>query len=88
MIKPQNKIPIIHTIAGSESSGSAGGQTDLRVFADNKCFGYATWTSVVSFLPNQNWNHKFVALDSQLLKEQLEASTAMKPKSVKIGMLG
>ncbi|MDR3152613.1 MAG: hydroxymethylpyrimidine/phosphomethylpyrimidine kinase [Bifidobacteriaceae bacterium] len=84
----KNQAPIIHTIAGSESSGSAGGQVDLRVFADNKCFGLASFTSIVSFMPKLNWQHIFTAISPDLLKQQLQASTAHKPNCIKIGMLG
>lgn len=79
---------VIHTIAGSESTGSAGGQTDLRVFAAYKCFGFASWTSAVSFLPSKNWEHTFTPYSLDLVQQQLEASLAYKVDAVKIGMLG
>ncbi|MFC4222620.1 hydroxymethylpyrimidine/phosphomethylpyrimidine kinase [Lysinibacter cavernae] len=80
------------TIAGSEATGGAGAQADLKTFQARNVFGIAALTCIVSFNPKDNWNHRFVPVDPQVIADQLEASlTAYGPDqldTVKIGMLG
>ena len=54
-------------------------------------------TCIVSFDPKDNWNHRFVPVDQQVIADQLEATTAaygpasgapVTLEAVKIGMLG
>jgi pyridoxine kinase len=93
---------VVLTIAGSESTGGAGAQADLRTFQELGVFGIANLTCIVSFDPNDSWNHRFVPVDQQVIADQLEATTAAygpvagspsvagRPvlDTVKIGMLG
>ena len=60
-------------------------------------FGIANLTCIVSFDPQDNWNHRFVPVDHQVIAHQLEATTAAYGAAsgapsvldtVKIGMLG
>jgi pyridoxine kinase len=85
------------TIAGSEATGGAGAQADLKTFQELGVFGIANLTCIVSFDPKDNWNHRFVPIDQQVIADQLEATTAAygaesgAPSlldTVKIGMLG
>ena len=85
------------TIAGSEATGGAGAQADLKTFQELGVFGIANLTCIVSFDPKDNWNHRFVPIDQQVIADQLEAMTAAygaesgAPSlldTVKIGMLG
>ncbi len=85
------------TIAGSEATGGAGAQADLKTFQELGVFGIVNLTCIVSFDPNNSWNHRFVPVDQQVIAEQLEATTAAYGaasgaptvlESVKIGMLG
>ncbi len=85
------------TIAGSEATGGAGAQADLKTFQELGVFGIANLTCIVSFDPQDNWNHRFVPIDQQVIADQLEATTAAygaasgAPSAldtVKIGMLG
>jgi pyridoxine kinase len=85
------------TIAGSEATGGAGAQADLKTFQELGVFGIANLTCIVSFNPNDNWNHRFVPVDQKVIADQLEATTAAygatsgAPRvlnTVKIGMLG
>src|SRR4030095_5476054 len=85
------------TIAGSEATGGAGAQADLKTFQELGVFGIANLTCIVSFNPNDSWNHRFVPVDQQVIADQLEATTAAYGPSsgaasvldtVKIGMLG
>ena len=85
------------TIAGSEATGGAGAQADLKTFQELGVFGIANLTCIVSFDPQDNWNHRFVPIDQQVIADQLEATTAAYGSAsgapsvldtVKIGMLG
>lgn len=85
------------TIAGSEATGGAGAQADLKTFQELGVFGIANLTCIVSFDPQDNWNHRFVPVDQQVIAHQLEATTAAYGAAsgapavldtVKIGMLG
>lgn len=85
------------TIAGSEATGGAGAQADLKTFQELGVFGIVNLTCIVSFDPKDNWNHRFVPVDQQVIADQLEATTAAygvasgAPSvldTVKIGMLG
>ena len=93
---------VVLTIAGSEATGGAGAQADLKTFQELGVFGIANLTCIVSFNPNDSWNHRFVPVDQQVIADQLEATTAAYGPSpsasslpgrpvldtVKIGMLG
>lgn len=93
---------VVLTIAGSEATGGAGAQADLKTFQELGVFGIANLTCIVSFDPKDSWNHRFVPVDQQVIADQLEATTAAygpasaeasepgRPvlDTVKIGMLG
>ncbi|WP_312182273.1 bifunctional hydroxymethylpyrimidine kinase/phosphomethylpyrimidine kinase [Arthrobacter sp.] len=81
--------PVTLTIAGSEATGGAGAQADLKTFQELGTYGIAALTCIVSFNPKDNWNHRFVPVDPQVIADQLEAiQTAYDLQTVKIGMLG
>ena len=76
-------------IAGSEASGGAGAQTDIKTFHQLGTFGTVALTCIVSMDPKDNWNHRFVPVEPQVIKDQIEATTAVNDiDTVKIGMLG
>lgn len=80
------------TIAGSEATGGAGAQADLRTFQALDVFGMVALTCIVSFDPKADWSHRFVPVDSNVIGDQLEAITTAYPSEqlsvTKIGMLG
>ncbi|MBE0008212.1 MULTISPECIES: bifunctional hydroxymethylpyrimidine kinase/phosphomethylpyrimidine kinase [unclassified Arthrobacter] len=77
------------TIAGSEATGGAGAQADLKTFQELGVYGVAALTCIVSFDPKDNWNHRFVPVEPQVIADQLEAVQTCYPlETVKIGMLG
>ncbi|AYD90636.1 hydroxymethylpyrimidine/phosphomethylpyrimidine kinase [Actinomyces sp. 2119] len=82
--------PIALAIAGSEASGGAGAQTDLKTFHQLGVFGCTSLTCIVSFDPANDWAHRFVPVDPQVIHDQIEAATAVHGRidAVKIGMLG
>lgn len=81
--------PIAYVIAGSESTGGAGLQTDLRVFQQFGVFGLGTITCIVNFDPQNGWAHRFHPVAAELIGEQMESAMAnYQLDTVKIGMLG
>ncbi|MGO1183424.1 MAG: bifunctional hydroxymethylpyrimidine kinase/phosphomethylpyrimidine kinase [Micrococcaceae bacterium] len=79
------------TIAGSESTGGAGAQADLRTFQELGAFGMIALTCIVSFDPKNNWNHRFVPVEASVIADQLEAIQADYAgvlKTTKLGMMG
>jgi len=79
------------TIAGSEATGGAGAQADLKTFQELGVYGITALTCIVSFDPKDNWNHRFVPVEAQVIADQLEAIQtcyADALDTVKIGMLG
>jgi len=79
-------IPIVLTIAGSDSSGGAGIQADLKTIAAHGCYG----TSVITALTAQN-TRGVTAVHTppaEFLAEQLRTTISdFPPAAVKIGML-
>lgn len=83
------KPPVAFVIAGSEATGGAGVQADLRTLQEFGVYGAATLTCIVSFDPKKNWDHRFVPINASVIRDQAEATLAdWQPASVKIGMLG
>ena len=77
------------TIAGSEATGGAGAQADLKTFTRLGTFGMVALTCIVSFDPKADWGHRFVPVEPQVIADQLEAQLACYDvQTVKIGMLG
>ncbi|CRZ16797.1 bifunctional hydroxymethylpyrimidine kinase/phosphomethylpyrimidine kinase [Mycolicibacterium neworleansense] len=82
-------VDLSYVIAGSEATGGAGLQADLRTFQEFGTYGVGTVTCIVSFDPKANWGHRFVPVDPQVIADQIEAATAAYDLDVvKIGMLG
>ena len=76
----------ILTIAGSDSSGGAGIQADLKTFLANGTYGM----SVITAITAQNTTGVFAIqdIDSAIVKAQLDAVfTDIIPDAVKIGMV-
>lgn len=83
------KTQQVLAIGGNEATGGAGIAADLRTLQAHGVFGSATLTCIVSFDPAQNWDHRFVAVEPQVIADQLEVTLAtFTVPVVKIGMLG
>jgi pyridoxine kinase len=82
-------VDFAYVIAGSEATGGAGLQADLRTFQQLGAYGVGTITCIVSFDPTAGWAHRFVPVEPQVIADQIEAATsAYDLDVVKIGMLG
>jgi pyridoxine kinase len=77
------------TIAGSEATGGAGAQADIKTFQELGVFGSLALTVIVSFDPADSWNHRLFPIPQDVLAQQLETNfAAFDYSAVKIGMLG
>ncbi|MFZ2527486.1 MAG: bifunctional hydroxymethylpyrimidine kinase/phosphomethylpyrimidine kinase [Rhodococcus sp. (in: high G+C Gram-positive bacteria)] len=82
-------VDLAFVIAGSEATGGAGLQVDLKTFQQLGVYGVGTTTCIVSFDPKNNWGHRFFPVPAEVIAEQIEAATAAHDLDVvKIGMLG
>jgi pyridoxine kinase len=79
----------VATIAGSDASGGAGLEADLKTFQEYGLYGMAAVTVIATMDPDNNWAHKVFPVDETALRAQLE--TVFKGVGVcaaKSGMLG
>lgn len=79
----------VATIAGSDASGGAGLEADLKTFEEYGLFGMAAVTVIATMNPDDNWSHSVFPIDEAALRSQL--ATIFKgvgPDAVKSGMLG
>jgi pyridoxine kinase len=77
------------TVAGSDTSGGAGIQADLKVFEEHGVFGTTALTSIVSYDPARGFVHDIDFVDAEVIAKQLESAFAMHAfDGVKSGMLG
>src|SRR5690606_27262384 len=82
-------VDLAYVIAGSEATGGAGLQADLKTFQQLGVYGLGTVTCIVSFDPNNDWGHRFFPVPAEVIAEQIEAATSAHDLDVvKIGMLG
>ena len=73
------------SVAGSDPSGGAGIQADLKTFSALGCYGAAAITAIT--VQNTCGVTRSVAVDGKLVRDQMLAVlTDLKPQSVKIGM--
>ena len=82
-------VDFAYVIAGSEATGGAGVQADLRTLHQLDVYGVATLTCIVSFDPNAGWGHRLFPVPPEIIAQQFEAATSAYDFSVvKVGMLG
>lgn len=83
---PQSSVPKVLTIAGSDCSGGAGIQADLKTFAAHKCYGM----SVITALTAQNTTGVYGIENCSVnfIESQIDCVfTDIVPNAVKIGMV-
>ncbi|MFC0302070.1 pyridoxine/pyridoxal/pyridoxamine kinase [Virgibacillus soli] len=76
------------TLAGSDSSGGAGIQADLKTFQEHNVYGMTALTSIVTMNPEQNWSHGVYPIDVTIVEEQLNTILSVGIDAMKTGMLG
>ncbi len=76
------------TIAGSDTSGAAGMEADLKTFEELGVYGMTALTVIVAQNP-ADWAHDIFPIDLKTVERQI-ATTAggIKPDAMKTGMLG
>lgn len=80
-------LPVVLTVAGSDSGGGAGVQADLRTFNALKVYGCSVITAVTAQNPDNV--RRVEILSAESVREQFEAVLeAMPVRFVKTGMLG
>ena len=78
--------PIVLTIAGSDSSGGAGIQADLKTFSSLGVYGASAITAITA--QNTQGVHSQCALSPQIVYDQIIAVIDdLHPSFVKVGML-
>ena len=60
------------TIAGSDASGGAGLEADLKTFQEYGVYGMAAVTVIATMNPDKEWGHEVFPLDEQTIRAQLE----------------
>ena len=79
----------IATIAGSDASGGAGLEADLKTFEEYGLYGMAAVTLIATMDPDNNWSHKVFPLDENALRSQLDTIfKGVGVSAAKSGMLG
>ncbi len=76
------------TIAGSDTSGAAGMEADLKTFEEMNVYGMVVLTVIVAQHP-ESWAHDIFPIDMNTIKRQISTVAAgIKPNAMKTGMLG
>lgn len=68
-------MPKALTIAGSDSSGGAGLQADLKTFQELGVYGMTAITTIVAMDPHNRWAHQVFPVDLATIEAQLETIT-------------
>ena len=77
------------TVAGSDVSGGAGLEADLKMFDEYGAFGTAAVTCIVTFDPNDGFAHVLEFIEPEVVTRQLESTMAVHEfTAIKSGMLG
>jgi pyridoxine kinase len=76
------------SIAGSDASGGAGIQADLKTFEALGVYGMTALTVIATMDPKNNWNHNVFPQDIKAVEAQLETILSVGIDSMKTGMLG
>ena len=79
----------IAAIAGSDASGGAGLEADLKTFEEYGLYGMTAVTLIATMNPDNNWSHGVFPIAQDVLKAQLETIfKGVGVSAVKTGMLG
>jgi len=77
------------TIAGSDTSGGAGMEADLKTFEEMGVYGMTALTCIVAQNPRNSWDHELYPLDLGLIEKQITTTVeGIGCDAMKTGMLG
>ncbi|CAH0345013.1 pyridoxine/pyridoxal/pyridoxamine kinase [Bacillus sp. CECT 9360] len=76
------------TLAGSDSSGGAGIQADLKTFQELGVYGMSALTTIVTMDPKNGWSHHVFPQATATVEAQLETILSVGIDAMKTGMLG
>lgn len=76
------------TLAGSDSSGGAGIQADLKTFQELGVYGMTALTTIVTMDPKDGWSHNVFPQAIETVEAQLETILSVGIDAMKTGMLG
>jgi pyridoxine kinase len=76
------------TLAGSDTSGGAGIQADLKTFQELGVYGMTAITTIVTMDPKNHWHHHVFPQALSTLEAQLETVLSTGIDAMKTGMLG
>jgi pyridoxine kinase len=76
------------TIAGSDTSGGAGIQADLKTFQELGVYGMTSLTVIATMDPKNHWHHSVFPIAIAALEAQLDTALSVGIDAVKTGMLG
>lgn len=81
-------LPKVLTIAGSDSSGGAGIQADLKTFQERDVYGMSALTLVVAMDPANHWNHQIFPIGLDVIQAQINTIVqGIGVQAAKTGML-
>ncbi|MFD1434335.1 pyridoxine/pyridoxal/pyridoxamine kinase [Kroppenstedtia eburnea] len=75
------------TIAGSDTSGGAGIQADLKTFHALDVYGMSALNTIVTMDPDRGWAHGVHPIPTETVKTQLETILSTGIDAMKTGML-
>ncbi|AQQ54335.1 bifunctional hydroxymethylpyrimidine kinase/phosphomethylpyrimidine kinase [Planococcus lenghuensis] len=75
------------TIAGSDTSGGAGIQADLKTFQEYGTYGMTALTVIVTMDPDNGWSHGVHPVPVETLPPQLKTAFSTGVDALKTGML-
>lgn len=75
------------TIAGSDTSGGAGIQADLKTFQEHGTYGMNALTVIVTMDPENGWSHGIHPIPVETLHAQLQTAFSTGVDALKTGML-
>ncbi|MRX71159.1 bifunctional hydroxymethylpyrimidine kinase/phosphomethylpyrimidine kinase [Bacillus lacus] len=81
-------MPKALTIAGSDSSGGAGIQADLKTFQEHGVYGMTALTVIVAMDPENDWHHQVFPVEIETIRAQLATiADGIGADALKTGML-
>lgn len=64
------------TIAGSDASGGAGMEADLKTFQELGVYGMTALTVIVAQNPHKDWDHEIFPIGLDVVEKQIETIVA------------